>query len=77
MEELKYAYCNECEDLVEYAIYDEEITEQYKGEDIEFGFKVGRCKCCGCEVATDIDYNSRKSEEKIRAYKKERNNRSA
>ena len=72
MEKLKYAYCNECEDLVEYVIHDEIITEQYKGEDVEFGFKVGRCKCCGCEVATDIDYNSRKSEEKIRAYKKKK-----
>ena len=34
MEKLKYAYCNECEDLVEYVIYDEIITEQYKGEDV-------------------------------------------
>ena len=48
------------------------ITEQYKGEDVEFGFKVGRCKYCGCEVATDFDYNSRKSEVKIEAYKKKK-----
>lgn len=69
MNELKYAYCNECEDLVEYDIFDETITEQYKGEDVRFEFRIGRCKCCGSEVATDIDYNSRKSQEKIHAYK--------
>lgn len=72
MEKMKYAYCNECEDLVEYNIFDEMITEQYKGEEVEFRFKVGRCKCCGCEVATDIDYNSRKSEVKIEAYKEKK-----
>ncbi len=72
MEKLKYAYCNECEDLVEFCVFDETITEQYKGEEVEFRFKVGRCKCCGCEVATDIDYNSRRSQEKIEAYKKKR-----
>ena len=72
MEKLKYAYCNECEDLVEFSVFDETITEQYKEEEVEFRFKVGRCKCCGCEVATDIDYNSRRSQEKIEAYKKKR-----
>lgn len=70
MEKPKFAYCNNCEDLVEYDISDEEITEQYKGVEVQFRFKVGRCKCCGEEVATDIDYNSRKSEKKISAYKK-------
>lgn len=70
MKDLKFAYCNECEDLVEYEIRDEILTEQYKGEIVRFKFKVGKCKCCGGEVATDIDYNSRKSEEKISAYKK-------
>lgn len=72
MEKMKYAYCNECEELVEYSICREKIKEQYKGEMVEFEFRVGRCKDCGCEVATDIDYNSRKSEEKIRAYKKKK-----
>lgn len=72
MKKIKYAYCNECEDLVEYTIYDEIITEQYKGEDIEFEFRIGKCNCCGCEVATDIDYNSRRSEAKIHAYKKKK-----
>lgn len=70
MSDLKIAYCNECEDLVEYDILDEIVIEQYKGEEIRFKFKTGRCKCCGSEVATDIDYNSRKSEKKIQAYKK-------
>ena len=70
MERLKLAYCNECEDLVEYEVFDEIVTAKYKGEEVQFRFKVGRCRCCGEEVATDIDYNSRKSEAKINAYKK-------
>ncbi len=70
MNKLKLAYCNECEDLVEYDIVDEVVTEKYKDESIEFRFQVGRCKCCGGEVATDIEYNARKSEQKINAYKK-------
>lgn len=70
MENLNLAYCNECEDLVEYDIFEEIVTEQYKGEEVQFKFKIGKCKCCGYEVATGIDYNSRKSEEKIKAYKK-------
>lgn len=70
MERQEFAYCNECEDLVNYEIFEETITEQYKGERVKFIFKVGRCKCCGNEVATDIEYNFRKSEAKIKAYKK-------
>lgn len=70
MIDLKYAYCNDCEDLVEYDMFDEMITEQYKGEKVQFKFVIGKCKYCGTEVATDIDYNARKSEAKIQAYKK-------
>lgn len=66
----EFAYCNECEDLVNYDIHEEVITEQYKGEEVAFRFFVGRCKCCGNEVATDKEYNFRKSEAKIKAYKK-------
>lgn len=72
MSDLKIAYCNECEDLVEYDISDEIITEKYKGEEVHFKFRVGKCKYCGSEVATDIDYNSRKSKEKIHAYIKKK-----
>lgn len=64
------AYCNYCEDLVEYVVSDEVIKEEFKGELIEFKFKVGRCKCCNREVATDIEYNYRKSEARAEAYKK-------
>lgn len=71
MENLKHAYCNECEDLVEYDIYDELIEEEFKGVKISYKFRIGKCKCCNCEVATDIDYNSRKSNEKIEAYKRQ------
>ncbi len=71
MENLKFAYCNNCEDLVEYDVNDENVTEEFKGKTIRYEFRVGRCKCCNCEVATDIDYNSRKSKAKIEAYKKQ------
>jgi uncharacterized phage-associated protein len=70
MENLKLAYCNECEDLVEFDIYEELIEEEFKGETISYKFRVGKCKCCNREVATDIDYNSRKSKAKIEAYKR-------
>lgn len=72
MSHLEFAYCNECEDLVEFEVFEEMLAEEYKGEDVQFKFKVGRCKCCGCEVATDIEYNARKSDAKIEAYKKKR-----
>lgn len=70
MENLKLAYCNQCEDLVEYDIHEEFVQEEFKGEIIKYKFKIGRCKCCNSEVATDIDYNSRKSKEKVEAYKR-------
>lgn len=70
MEPLTLAYCNECEDLVDFVICEELINDVYKGETVKYKFKVGRCKCCNSEVATDIDYNSRKSKTKIEAYKK-------
>ena len=69
MNKINLAYCNECEDLVEFAEKEEVIEERYKGELVRFKFKVGRCKECGHEVATDIEYNSRRSEEIIKAYK--------
>lgn len=61
------AYCNECEDLVEFDIVEENISEVFKGKEIEYIFNIGRCKCCGSEVATDIDYNCRKSDAKFKA----------
>lgn len=70
MNEKNLAYCNECEDLVECVEREEIIEEKYKGELVRFRFKVGHCMECGCEVATDIEYNSRRSVEKIKAYKK-------
>ena len=68
----RLAYCNECEDLVEFEIVEKEIIEKYKEEDVEFKFRIGCCKYCRSEVATDIDYNSRRSKAKIRAYKKKK-----
>ncbi|MBQ9768036.1 MAG: DUF4065 domain-containing protein [Lachnospiraceae bacterium] len=72
IEKNRLAYCNECEDLVGFRVSEEMITEEYKEEKITYRFKVGRCECCGAEVATDIDYNSRKSEAKIKAYKRQK-----
>lgn len=70
MNKKNLAYCNECEDLVEFTEREEIIEENYKGELVRFRFRVGHCKECGREVATDLDYNSRRSEEKIEAYKR-------
>lgn len=70
MTKMKLAYCSECEDLVEFTEQEEIIEETYKGEPVRFSFRTGRCKECGHEVAADIDYNSRRSEEKIKAYKR-------
>lgn len=70
MDKMNLAYCNECEDLVEFTEQEEIVEEYYRGELVRFRFKVGRCKGCGHEVATDIDYNTRRSEEKIEAYKR-------
>ena len=52
MKRLKYAYCNECEDLVEFDTIEKEITEIYKGEEICFRFEIGCCTSCGSEVAS-------------------------
>lgn len=70
MDNLRLAYCNECEDLVEYDICDEWIEEEFRGEIIRYEYKIGKCKNCKCEVSTDIDYNSRKSKVKMEAYKR-------
>ena len=69
MNTLSLAYCNNCDELVEYSIREETIEEEFKGECIKYNFKVGRCRCCNTEVATDIDYNVRKSNAKLEAYK--------
>lgn len=70
MSKLNMAYCNKCEDLVEFNLKDELVAESYKGTKIEYPFKVARCKCCHSEVAASIDYNYEKSAARIRAYKK-------
>lgn len=67
---LTKSYCNTCEDLVDFDICDEIITDTFKGKQITFNFKMGKCKCCGSEVATDIDYNYRKSKIKWETYEK-------
>lgn len=67
--ELRLAYCNECEDLVEFVVCNEIVNEEYKGVKIKYEFGLGKCIYCGSEVATDVDYNSRKSKAKLEAYK--------
>ena len=71
MNKMNYAYCSECEDLVEFVEKEEWIEEEYKGQMVRFQFKVGRCPECGEEVATDLDYITRRTEAKIEAYKKQ------
>ena len=63
------AYCNNCGELVEFMVSDEVVKETFKGEQIEYKFRVGRCKCCNEEVAMDNEYNYRKSEARSEAYK--------
>ena len=70
MNKLNMAYCNECEDLVEFDFHDEVVTETYKGVKIQYDFRVARCKCCHSEVAASVDYNYEKSASRINAYKK-------
>ena len=70
MDNSRLGYCNECEDLVEFDVFDEIVNEKFKGKLISYKFRIGRCKNCHSEVATDIDYNYRKSLAKIEAYKK-------
>ena len=70
MNKMNLAYCNNCEDLVEFHVENEFIEESFKGEKIAYNFKVGRCNCCNAEVATDIDYNTRRSNAKNEAYKR-------
>lgn len=65
----EFAYCNECEDLVEYEIKEEIFTEYYKDVLIKYKFHIGRCKECGEEVATDTEYIYRKTQAKLEAYK--------
>lgn len=68
MNENKLGYCNECGDLVEFYIEHRKVKEEFYGEQIEYEFDFGVCKECGTEVATNIDYNSRKSIAKVLAF---------
>ena len=40
MKRLKYAYCNECEDLVEFDTIEKEITEIYEEKKFVFDLKL-------------------------------------
>ena len=68
MNNSEYGYCNNCGDLVRFEVEKEHIEETFHGKKIDYYFKVGRCADCGSELATDIDYNTRKSKAKIDAY---------
>jgi uncharacterized phage-associated protein len=70
MREKMWAYCNNCEDLVEYELHDEVVSDVYKGVKVRYKFTVARCMDCGEEVPADKDYIYRKTEECIKAYKK-------
>ena len=62
------SYCNNCGDTVRFHTSYESIEEIFHDKPIRYEFLLGRCNNCNCEVATDIDYNSRKSIAKIMAY---------
>ena len=62
------AYCNECEDLVEFTSREEDVTEVFHGKSIHYKFNICRCKECNSEVAGSIDYNYDKSEAKWNAF---------
>ena len=64
------AYCQECGKLVDYSIRDEVVEENFHGTIVHFPFKIGRCKECGTEVATDNGYNFRRGDAAWEAYKK-------
>lgn len=68
MNKLKLSYCHECGELVDYKIEHRKLKEEFYGEEIEYEFDFGVCKECGGEVATDIDYNSRKAKTKVLAF---------
>lgn len=52
------------------------LEEEFKGVMnkeimIKFPFRVGRCNECGHEVATDNEYNFRRSDAKWKAYREQ------
>lgn len=69
-------YCPNCGDLVHFTVQDEVLEEEFKGVMnkeimIKFPFRVGRCNECGHEVATDNEYNFRRSDAKWKAYREQ------
>ena len=66
------AYCQECGRFVGYSIRDEVVEENFHGTVVRFPFKVGRCKECGAEIATDNGYNFRRGDAAWEAYKKQK-----
>lgn len=68
----KLSYCDRCEDLVEYSISVEDVTDIYQDEEVIFPFAIGRCKKCGNEVTTCISYDYQKSQSKIDAFCKKK-----
>lgn len=72
------AYCSNCGDLVPFTVQDEIVEEEFRGIKnkeitIKFPFRIGRCKECGHEVATDNDYNFRRTDAKWKAYREQEN----
>lgn len=69
MKMLPVAYCDNCGNLKDYTVSNETIEEDFHGKHITYKFDVGRCKVCGSEVATSLEYNYAKSEAKWAAYR--------
>lgn len=68
MNNLELSYCEDCGDLVKYRTETRKVKEMLYGKEIEYEFEFGVCCKCGAEVATTIDYNSRKSRVKCIAF---------
>ena len=50
MEEKKMAYCEECDEEVEYIVSEKRIKTQVKGDVFEVAIKIAHCKKCGKQV---------------------------
>lgn len=64
------AYCQEYGKFVDYSIRDEIVEKNFHGTVVRFPFRVGRCKECGAEIATDNGYSFRRGDAVWEAYKK-------
>ena len=66
----RMAYCEKCDDFVGFHNSLEVVEDVYKDTKIKYEFYVSRCDECNSEVAPDMNYNYRKVQARLEAYKK-------